>query len=80
MPTVLKIQNLRFYFYANDHEPIHVHIKGGGAMAKVILDPTIEIVESSGFSPKDKREIKKICRIYQSYLIDQWEVFFDDQD
>ncbi|WP_363323604.1 DUF4160 domain-containing protein [uncultured Duncaniella sp.] len=27
MPTVLYIFGIRFFFYPNDHEPIHVHIQ-----------------------------------------------------
>ena len=31
MPTLFTLFGLRFMFYSNDHEPIHVHVVKGGA-------------------------------------------------
>jgi len=30
MPTLLTIFGFRFFFYLDEHEPIHVHIACGG--------------------------------------------------
>lgn len=27
MPTLLYIFGLRFYFYSNEHEPMHIHVQ-----------------------------------------------------
>ena len=35
MPTLLNIFGLRFYFYLDEHLPIHVHISNGGQKAKI---------------------------------------------
>ncbi|MBQ7252826.1 MAG: DUF4160 domain-containing protein [Kiritimatiellae bacterium] len=29
MPTVLSQDGYRFYFFSNEHEPMHVHVKCG---------------------------------------------------
>jgi len=34
MPTVFTLLGFRFWFYGNDHTPIHIHVKKGGAVAK----------------------------------------------
>ena len=34
MPTIFKIFGLRFMFFSDDHEPIHVHIIKDGCEAK----------------------------------------------
>ena len=34
MPTIFIFFGFRFMFYANDHEPIHVHVIKGDAHAK----------------------------------------------
>lgn len=51
MPELLRLFGLRFLFYANDHEPLHVHvIKGKGKAvekAKFTLFP-VELVENNG--------------------------------
>ena len=42
MPTILVIFGLRFYFFANEHLPIHVHLENGDGIAKIALEPEIE--------------------------------------
>ena len=34
MPTILRINGYRFFFFSNEHEPIHVHIEKGDKYAK----------------------------------------------
>jgi len=34
MPTLLRIFGLRFFFYLDEHLPIHVHVECGGKLAK----------------------------------------------
>ena len=37
MPTVLTLLGMRFYYWAREHEPIHVHVKRGDAEARFAL-------------------------------------------
>ena len=37
MPTIFILFGFRFMFYANDHEPIHVHVIKGVVSAKFTL-------------------------------------------
>lgn len=41
MPTLLTIFGLRFFFYLDEHEPIHVHVHVvcNGKLAKIELEP-----------------------------------------
>lgn len=48
MPTVLLIFGLRFYFYADEHDPIHVHLESSDGRAKIALEPEVELVENKG--------------------------------
>ena len=45
MPTVLLIFGLRFYFYADEHKPIHVHLESSDGRAKIALEPEVELVD-----------------------------------
>jgi hypothetical protein len=49
MPTILELNGFRFFFYANEHLPIHVHVSKAGASAKVELVPEIDIIYNRGF-------------------------------
>ena len=33
MPTIFTIEGFRFFFYSNDHAPVHVHVQHGGGEA-----------------------------------------------
>ncbi len=35
MPTLLLHEGFKFFFYANEHEPKHVHVMKGGDFAKI---------------------------------------------
>lgn len=43
MPTLLTIFGLRFFFYLDEHEPIHVHVVCNGKLAKIELEPQIRL-------------------------------------
>ena len=57
MPLLFIFFGLRFQFYSNDHEPIHVHVvagKGNSAhKAKFNLIPEIKLVENDGLKPNE---------------------------
>lgn len=72
MPTLLIINGFRFFFYSNDHLPMHVHIEKGSGTAKFNLDP-VELVKSNRFSAKDLKDIGKI-------LEDNTEIFKNKRD
>jgi hypothetical protein len=48
MPTVFEHEGFRFFFYSNDHTPIHVHVRYAGGEAVFIVEESIELRESSG--------------------------------
>ena len=81
MPVVFKHQNLKFFFYSNEgdpREPIHIHVRGGGAIAKVWLHPLIGIAESRGFNSKELSAILRLI-IENRHLIEKsWHDYFSN--
>lgn len=41
MPTLMISFGMRFFFYMDEHQPIHVHVDGNGKKAKIVLEPTV---------------------------------------
>lgn len=72
MPTVLREQGFRFHFYPNDHLPMHIHIAKGGASAKILLEPEIDVDKNNGFKPQEIKRIVDIITDHYEYLIKQW--------
>ena len=37
MPTLLNLNGFKFFFYANEHEPKHIHVMKNNGFAKIHL-------------------------------------------
>lgn len=83
MPELLRLFGLRFLFYANDHEPLHVHvIKGKGKAvekAKFTLFP-VELVENNGLSNSELKLAEAIIEENKDIFAERWNEFFNNKD
>ena len=75
MPTILVIFGLRFYFFANEHLPIHVHLENADGLAKIALEPEIKLVENNGIKPKDIKRAMSIVEQYREEFREKWIEF-----
>ena len=78
MPTVLLISGYRFYFYLNEHEPIHIHVSKSGKEARIVLVPTIDVTYCRGFKKNELRDIINIILERYDTLIDSWRKTFGE--
>jgi hypothetical protein len=42
-----------FFFYSNEHTPVHIHVRLGDAEAVFAVEPEVELRESVGFNVRD---------------------------
>lgn len=77
MPTVLKINGYRFFFYANDHLPKHIHIEKNNCTAKIELENLI-FTQSKNFNSKELKEIRILASINIQTLNEKWDEFFNN--
>lgn len=75
MPTLFVIFGLRFYFYSDEHLPIHVHIENGDGKAKINIEPAIEIISNKGIKPKDIKKALLIIEAYKDDIIKKWKEY-----
>lgn len=78
MPTLLRIFGLRFFFYLDEHRPIHVHVEYSGKMAKIELEPEISIVYNHGLKENEIRMAVDTCKIYREEFITEWHKRFGE--
>jgi hypothetical protein len=76
MPTVLKLFGMRFYYWAREHEPIHVHVTKGNAEARFALEPEIKLTENKGFKPHELAIAEEVISDNREYMIEHWKLFF----
>ena len=62
MPTLLRIFGLRFFFYLDEHLPIHVHVECGGKMAKIEIESEVRVVYNHGLKEQELRTAVDTCR------------------
>lgn len=75
MPTILRIDGYRFFFYSDEqNEPAHVHVARAGCTAKFWLAP-IELARSSGYTMSDINRIWRMVVEHRSLLQEQWDEF-----
>lgn len=71
MPTLLTLFGLRFFFYSEEHLPMHVHIQNSDGKA----NPEVELMENNGIKPHDLKRAIEITRMYQNEFIKAWEEY-----
>ena len=85
MPKIFEYFGFIFYFYSNEHEPIHVHVLHGdkeSVFDLIMMNrelAEIRIREKRGAEPlseKDKRTAEAFIHKYYKNIIDKWVKFF----
>ena len=77
LPTVLIHRNYRFFFYCNDHSPVHIHVEKKGKTAKFNLEP-LELIRSNKFNALELRRIRKLIEVNQELFKHKWNEFFNN--
>jgi hypothetical protein len=76
MPTVLRWNGYRFYFFSNEGtEPPHVHIDKAGSTAKYWLSP-VALARNIGYSAKELREIEAKVAQEAAAFLEAWREHF----
>ena len=85
MPKIFEYFGFIFYFYSNEHEPIHVHVIHGSQESifdLVLMDGLLSDIlvrEKKGAEPlsdKDKRTAISFIKKYYKNIVDKWVKFF----
>ncbi|MHB8595264.1 MAG: DUF4160 domain-containing protein [Ktedonobacteraceae bacterium] len=76
MPTVLRVEGYRFFFYSNEgQEPPHIHVQKAEKYAKFWLTP-IRIANSVGFTSKELQRIQNITIEHLELFREAWNDHF----
>jgi hypothetical protein len=74
MPTILRKDGFKFFFYANEHLPKHIHIVKGDNFAKVNLE-TLEVVINY-FKGSELNKVIEIVRENRTLFMEKWYEYF----
>jgi hypothetical protein len=76
MPTILRLNGCRFYFYSHEpNEPPHVHVDRGEATMKVWLE-TLGVAKSHGFRAHEIGGIVEMVEAHRETFLEAWHEHF----
>jgi hypothetical protein len=77
MPEVFRELGYRFYFYSDDHIPIHIHVSYGEGEAKFnLLGKSARLVRNNGLKIRELRKAKLIIESNIDTIIKSWINYF----
>jgi hypothetical protein len=76
MPKVFEKEGFRFFFYSNDHSPIHVHVRKGSGEAVFNLHEGIELREAAALNPQELRQAEDLASEHRELIIEKWNEYF----
>ena len=85
MPKVYEYLGLIFFFYANEHLPIHVHVSFAQFESKIELEyekgvlKGVKVLTIKGRDPLPAGELKEAIKFVKKYheeIVEKWTNFF----
>ncbi|MEX0721100.1 MAG: DUF4160 domain-containing protein [Balneolaceae bacterium] len=76
MPTILRIDGYRFFFFSNEgNEPVHIHVESGDGYCKFWLNP-VELAYSTGYHSAELNKIRQHIEEHKTEIETSWNEYF----
>lgn len=75
MPQVFEKDGFKFFFYSNDHRPIHVHVRKGDGEAIFNVEGTVELRESYGMKVRELARAEELAEENRSIILEKWNEY-----
>lgn len=75
MPTILKIDGFRFFFFSDEHTPEHIHIEKGDSYARIELSE-LKVTDSYNLNSKELKKLLKLVKVNRDKLEGAWNEYF----
>lgn len=77
MPKVFEKDGYRFFFYSNEHRPIHVHVRYGSGEAVFDVERGVELRESLGLKVRELSHAQELAEQHRQLIIQKWHEHLD---
>lgn len=71
MPTLFIVFGLRFFFYSNEHLPIHIHVSNADGEAKFEVEE-VKLIINRGLKKKDVNLAAALIEENKEIIIKKW--------
>jgi hypothetical protein len=76
MPELFRFFGMRFFFFSNEHLPIHIHVKNADGTAKFEVAP-LRLIENNGIKNKDIYLAESIIEENTEVIVNRWKEYFE---
>jgi len=77
VPRIFERDGYRFFFYSNDHGPIHVHVRYGDGEAVFAVEQRVELRESQGLKVRELAKAEELATEHRGLIIEKWNEHFN---
>ena len=78
MPTVLRIEGYRFFFFSDEHLPKHIHIEKADCYARIEID-TLMVTDSYKCTSREIKKLVEIVKKHRKMLKGAWNEYFKEK-
>jgi len=75
MPTILKIDGWRFFFFSDEHTPEHIHIEKADSYVRIEID-SLSVTDSYNVNSKELKKLVQLVEQNSSKLKEAWNEYF----
>jgi hypothetical protein len=72
MPKVFEQEGFTFFFYSNEHRPIHVHVRCGGGEAVFDIEENVELRESQNMKVSELARAQQLADEHRQLIMEKW--------
>ncbi|NOR55490.1 MAG: DUF4160 domain-containing protein [Sulfurovum sp.] len=77
MPTVLRVDGYRFFFFSDEHSPPHIHIEKGDGYARIEIE-AIRVTDSYNLNSKELKKLRILVKKNNEKLVKAWNEYFKE--
>lgn len=72
MPKVFEKDGYRFFFYSNEHRPIHVHVRHGDGEAVFDVEEGVVLRESQQMKVSELSKAQQLAEENTELIVEKW--------
>lgn len=72
MPKVFEKDGYTFFFYSNEHRPIHVHVRHGDGEAVFDVEDSVVLRESQNMKVGELSKAQRLAEKNRQLIVEKW--------
>jgi hypothetical protein len=76
MPTLLRVDGYRFFFFSDEHLPKHIHIEKSDRYMRIELE-TLKVTDKYKMTSKEIRDVTAIVEKHKDDFLEAWNEYFN---